>query len=101
MKQIVNFRHAEGKDFGTFEKDGKPASFDNVAIMTIDAADTEWHGGKPQIDKVPYELLLKAQPKLTSSSLPDLIGKFIILEKEAKVYQGKLSEKVTGVYLFD
>ena len=102
MKQIVNYRHSPEKDFGYFVKDdGTHSNFDNVIIMSIDESDSEWKYGKPEINKVPFELLKKAMPSLTSSTLDSLLNKHFILEKEAKVFNGKLSEKVVGIYIID
>lgn len=99
MKIITNFRHAEGTDFGTFERDGKTSTFNNVSILTLDRADTDWYEGKPEINKIPYELLERTLGQ--GFKLTDLIGKAIIIEKEAKVFQGKLSEKVTAIYFMN
>ena len=99
MKIITNFRHAEGVDFGTFERDGKTSAFNNVTILTIDSADKDWHEGRPEINKIPYDLFEHTLGQ--GFKLYDLIGKAIIIEKEAKVYQGKLSEKVTAIYFMN
>ena len=100
MKQIVNYRHVQDKDYGSFERDGKVSTFNNVCILSIDDADTEWQFGKPEINKIPWDLFEQAYGK-PIDSLENLIGKRFILEKEAKVFQGKLSEKVTSIYFLN
>ena len=100
MKQIVNYRHVKDKDYGSFKKDGKDSTFNNVAIMSIDENDNEWAFGKPEINKIPWDLLENAYGK-PINNLADLVGKKFILEKEAKVFQGMLSEKVTAVYFLN
>ena len=102
MKEITNYRHTEGKDFGKFlTKDNQEQTFDNVAILSIDHADEEWVQGKPQIDKIPMELLCKAIKGFTPTDLPSLLGKHFVIEKEAKLIRGELNEKVVGIYFFD
>lgn len=100
MKQIVNYRHVQDKDFGSFERDGKVSTFNNVCILSIDDSDKEWADGKPEIHKIPFDLLEQANGG-PITNLADLVGKKFILEKNAKVYQGKLSEKVTAVYFLN
>ena len=100
MKKIVNYRHVQDKDHGSFERDGKVSTFNNVAILSIDDTDKEWQYGKPEINKIPWDLLEQANGA-PIRTLDDLMGRSFILEKEAKVFQGKLSEKVVGVYFLD
>lgn len=102
MKEVTNYRHVENKDYGTFtNKDGQEQAFDNVAILSIDQADKEWAFGKPQIDKIPMDLITQSIHGFTPADLPSLIGKHFVIEKEAKLIRGELNEKVVGIYFFD
>lgn len=104
MKEIIGFRHVEGSDYGTFEnKEGKEQSYDNIALLCIDKADTDWYGGKPTIEKVPMELVARSLNNLDTTNLAaSLIGKFCIIEKESKLVTRNgapsLNEKVVGIY---
>ena len=104
MKRIANFRHAEGSDYGSFEREGKQQTYDNVLFLCIDDSDTEWYSGKPSIEKVPYEVIAKCVTGIKPDSLDSLVGCHVVIEKDSKLVTrngaGALSEKVTGFYVF-